>query len=134
MPLGATSGSVSYSGGVSDKGLPRKAFSRTARLAALPLGYAGRSAVGIGRRLGGASADLVAAEVQQRTAEQLFRTLGQLKGGAMKFGQAMSIFEAALPDELAAPYRDELVRLQDSAPPMPTSVIRERLAEELGQQ
>ena len=44
-------------------------------------------------------------EIQQRTAEQLFRTLGELKGGAMKFGQALSVLEAALPDELAAPYR-----------------------------
>ena len=45
------------------------------------------------------------AEIQQRTAEQLFRTLGELKGGAMKFGQALSVLEAALPDDLAAPYR-----------------------------
>ncbi len=44
-------------------------------------------------------------DVQQRTAEQLFKTLGELKGGAMKFGQALSIFESALPEELAAPYR-----------------------------
>ena len=36
----------------------------------------------------------------------------------MKFGQALSVFEAALPDELAGPYRDTLTRLQDSAPPM----------------
>ena len=100
--------------------LPRKAVARTARLAALPLGYAGRTAWGIGRRMGGAPADAVLAQVQQRTAEQLFRTLGELKGGAMKFGQAMSIFEAALPDELAAPYREQLTKLQDSAPPMPT--------------
>ena len=49
-------------------------------------------------------------EVQQRTAEQLFRTLGELKGGAMKFGQALSVLEAALPDELAAPYRENLTR------------------------
>ena len=33
--------------------IPRKAVARTARLAALPLGYAGRTAVGIGKRLGG---------------------------------------------------------------------------------
>ena len=71
-------------------------------------------------------------DVQQRTAEQLFRTLGELKGGAMKFGQAMSIFEAALPDELAAPYREQLTKLQDSAPPMPTMTVREILARELG--
>ena len=88
--------------------------------------------LGLGKRIGGASAESVLTEVQQRTAEQLFRTLGDLKGGAMKFGQAMSIFEAALPDEIAAPYREQLTRLQDSAPPMPTMTVREILARELG--
>ncbi len=112
--------------------LPRRAVARTARLAALPLGYAGRSALGLGKRMGGASAEAVLTEVQQRTAEQLFRTLGDLKGGAMKFGQAMSIFEAALPDELAAPYREQLTRLQDSAPPMPTMTVRTILERDLG--
>jgi predicted unusual protein kinase regulating ubiquinone biosynthesis (AarF/ABC1/UbiB family) len=112
--------------------LPRKAVARTAKLAALPLGYAGRTALGLGKRIGGASAESVLSEVQQRTAEQLFRTLGDLKGGAMKFGQAMSIFEAALPDELAGPYREQLTRLQDSAPPMPTMTVRNILERELG--
>jgi predicted unusual protein kinase regulating ubiquinone biosynthesis (AarF/ABC1/UbiB family) len=111
---------------------PRSAAARTARLAALPLGYASRTAIGLGKRLGGAPADVVLTELQQRTAEQLFRTLGELKGGAMKVGQAMSIFEAALPDDLAAPYRDHLTRLQDSAPPMPTITVREILTRELG--
>ena len=40
---------------------------------------------------------MVTAEIQQRTADQLFKVLGELKGGAMKFGQALSVFEAALP-------------------------------------
>ncbi len=79
--------------------LPRRAVSRTARLAALPLGFAGRTAVGMGRRLGGAPAEAVLTEVQQRTAEQLFRTLGDLKGGAMKMGQALSIMESMLPED-----------------------------------
>ena len=52
-------------------------------------------------------AEVVLNEVQQRTAEQLFRTLGELKGGAMKFGQALSVLEAALPEELVAPYREQ---------------------------
>jgi predicted unusual protein kinase regulating ubiquinone biosynthesis (AarF/ABC1/UbiB family) len=112
--------------------LPRKAFSRSARLAALPLGYAGRTAVGFGRRLGGAQADAVLTDVQQRTAEQLFRTLGELKGGAMKFGQTLSVLEAALPDELVAPYREHLTRLQDDAPPMPTQTVRDQLTTHLG--
>jgi len=112
--------------------LPRKAVARTARLAALPLGYAGRSALGLGKRLGGQPAETVMTEIQQRTAEQLFRTLGELKGGAMKFGQQLSVLEAALPDELAAPYREQLTKLQDDAPPMPTQAVRDALARDLG--
>ncbi|MDF9717478.1 AarF/ABC1/UbiB kinase family protein [Nocardioides sp. ChNu-99] len=114
------------------RGLPRRTAARTARLAALPLGYAGRSAVGLGKRIGGRPAELVTAEIQQRTAEQVFRTLGQLKGGAMKFGQMLSVLEAALPEESMAAYRTELTRLQDAAPPMPTHQVREVLDAELG--
>ncbi len=112
--------------------LPRKAAARTARLAALPLGFAGRTAVGMGKRLGGAPAEAVMTDVQQRTAEQLFRTLGELKGGAMKMGQALSIMESALPEELAAPYRAHLTKLQDSAPPMSAATVHNVLAHELG--
>jgi predicted unusual protein kinase regulating ubiquinone biosynthesis (AarF/ABC1/UbiB family) len=112
--------------------LPRKAVARTARLAALPLGFAGRRAVGMGRRMGGASAESVMSDVQQRTAEQLFRTLGDLKGGAMKMGQALSILESALPEDLAAPYRKQLTKLQDSAPPMSRATVHNVLASELG--
>ena len=112
--------------------LPRKAVARTARLATLPLGYAGRTALGIGKRLGGAPAEQVLSEVQQKTAEQLFKTLGELKGGAMKFGQALSVLEAALPEDIAAPYREHLTALQDSAPAMPTATVRQELERELG--
>ena len=105
---------------------------RTVRLAALPLGLAGRTAWGLGKRVGGKSAELVAAEVQARTADQLFKVLGELKGGAMKFGQAMSIFEAAMPEDLAGPYRATLTRLQDAAPPMPTPIVHAVLVAELG--
>jgi len=112
--------------------LPRRAVSRTAKLAALPLGYAGRSALGLGKRIGGAPAETVLTEVQQRTAEQLFRTLGELKGGAMKMGQMLSVLESALPEEVAGPYREHLTRLQDAAPPMPTQTVREILERDLG--
>ena len=112
--------------------LPRKAVTRTAKLAALPLGFAGRSAWGLGKRLGGYSADLVGQELQQRTAEQLFKVLGELKGGAMKFGQALSVFESALPDELAGPYRATLTKLQEAAPPLPAGTVHAVLKERLG--
>ena len=101
-------------------------------MAALPLGYAGRQALGVGKRLGGAPAEVVMNEVQTRTAQQLFKTLGELKGGAMKFGQALSIFEGALPEEIAAPYREHLTKLQDSAPPMSKAVVHQQLVREFG--
>jgi predicted unusual protein kinase regulating ubiquinone biosynthesis (AarF/ABC1/UbiB family) len=105
---------------------------RTARLASLPLGFAGRTAMGFGKRVGGKPAEAVAAELQARTAEQLFKVLGELKGGAMKFGQAMSVMEAALPEDLAAPYRATLTKLQEAAPALPAATVHRVLAEELG--
>ncbi|MEU7063387.1 ABC1 kinase family protein [Streptomyces sp. NPDC053429] len=113
--------------------LPRKAVTRTVKLAALPLGMAGRATWGLGKLIGGKSAEIVARELQQRTADQLFRTLGELKGGAMKFGQALSVFESALPEEVAGPYRAALTKLQEAAPPLPVATVHQVLAERLGE-
>ncbi|MFY1675337.1 ABC1 kinase family protein [Plantactinospora sp. WMMB334] len=112
--------------------IPRRAVSRTAKLAALPLGFAGRTVLGVGKRVTGLASDVISNEIQQRTAEQLFSVLGQLKGGAMKFGQALSVFEAALPEEIAAPYRQALTKLQEAAPPLPAASVHKVLAEQLG--
>jgi predicted unusual protein kinase regulating ubiquinone biosynthesis (AarF/ABC1/UbiB family) len=118
---------------VSDEDVPRRAVTRTAKLAGLPIGYAGRAALGLGKRIGGRSAEIVAQEIQQRTAEQVFRVLGELKGGAMKMGQALSIFEAALPPEIAGPYRATLTKLQESAPPLPARTVHQVLVKDLGE-
>jgi predicted unusual protein kinase regulating ubiquinone biosynthesis (AarF/ABC1/UbiB family) len=121
---------VTDNGRVSD--LPRNSVTRAAKLAGLPIGLAGRTALGFGKRIGGRPAEIVAQEIQQRTADQIFRVLGELKGGAMKLGQALSIFEAALPPELAGPYRATLTRLQEAAPPLPAKTVHQVLATELG--
>ena len=92
----------------------------------LPLRHAARTAAAASR-LSRAATDQVAA----RTAEQLFATLGELKGGAAKLGQAMSVFEAAMPEEVAAPYRSALRRLTDAAPAMPAEVARRVVAADL---
>jgi predicted unusual protein kinase regulating ubiquinone biosynthesis (AarF/ABC1/UbiB family) len=123
-------GGVGHNDLVSD--IPRRAASRTAKLAALPLGFAGRTALGLGKRAVGIATDVISADIQQRTAEQLFSVLGQLKGGAMKFGQALSVFEAAMPEEMAGPYRQALTKLQEAAPPMPVASVHRVLAEQLG--
>ena len=107
--------------------LPAGALRRTGRLAALPLRHAARTAAAA-TRLSRLAADQVAA----RTAEQLFGTLGELKGGAAKLGQAMSVFEAAMPEEVAAPYRSALRRLTNAAPPMPAEAAHRVIAADLG--
>lgn len=112
--------------------LPRNPVARGARLASLPVAYAGRTALGLGKRLAGLPADVVATELQARTAEQVFAVLGELKGGAMKFGQTLSIFEAAFPEEVAGPYRATLTKLQDSAPALPTAAVHDVLASDFG--
>ncbi len=112
--------------------LPTRALVRGVRLAAVPAGFLGRRAAGLGRRLGGQPAELVAAQVQARTAEQLFSVLGQLKGGAMKGGQWLSTMQAALPPELAGPYGEALTRLQEAAPAMSESTVHQVLVDHLG--
>jgi len=113
--------------------VPRNTVTRTAKLAGLPIGLVGRTALGFGKRIGGRPAEIVAEEIQRRTADQIFRVLGELKGGAMKLGQALSIFEAALPPEIAGPYRATLTRLQESAPPLPARTVHQVLAADLGE-
>ena len=92
----------------------------------------GSRVVSLGRRLGGRPAEALAAEVQARTAEQLFTVLGELKGGAMKVGQWMSAMEAALPEQLSGPYGEALTRLQEAAPAMSAGTIHGVLAGEFG--
>jgi predicted unusual protein kinase regulating ubiquinone biosynthesis (AarF/ABC1/UbiB family) len=105
---------------------------RTARLGALPVKLAGRSAAGWARRLGGADRAEVAAELAVRNADQIFEVLGELKGGAMKLGQALGVYEALIPNELAGPYQEALIKLQSNAPQMPAKDVRRVLDEQLG--
>ena len=113
--------------------LPQGTSKRSAKMASIPLSLAGRGAIGFGRQLIGQSPDFAFADLQEKTAEQIFKVLGELKGGAMKFGQALSVFEAALPEEIAKPYRETLVKLQEAAPPLPARVVHKVLAKELGE-
>jgi predicted unusual protein kinase regulating ubiquinone biosynthesis (AarF/ABC1/UbiB family) len=105
---------------------------RNAKLASLPVGFAGRAALGFGKRLTGKSRDDVNAELMEKAANQLFTVLGELKGGAMKVGQALSVMEAAVPDQFAAPYREALTKLQKDAPPLPAAKVHRVLDAQLG--
>src|SRR4051812_49707973 len=93
---------------------------------------AGRAALGFGKRLTGASKDEVNAELMDKAAQQLFTVLGELKGGAMKVGQALSVMEAAIPEQYGKPYREALTKLQREAPPLPAEKVHRVLDAQLG--
>ena len=99
---------------------------------ALPVGIAGRAALGFGKRLTGTSKDEVNAELMDKAAHQLFTVLGELKGGAMKVGQALSVMEAAIPEQFGEPYREALTKLQKDAPPLPAAKVHRVLDAQLG--
>lgn len=117
-------------GGVAD--IKRGRAARNVKLASLPAGIAGRAALGLGKRLTGSSRDEVNAELMEKAAQQLFTVLGELKGGAMKVGQALSVMEAAVPEQFGEPYREALTKLQKDAPPLPAEKVHKVLAAQLG--
>jgi predicted unusual protein kinase regulating ubiquinone biosynthesis (AarF/ABC1/UbiB family) len=63
-----------------------------------------------------------------RTAEDVTRTMGDMKGAVMKFGQILSMMTGFVPDELAA----QLASLQSDAPPMAYELVERVIEQELG--
>ena len=118
-------------GSVADD-IKRGSARRNAKLASIPVGIAGRAALGMGKRLTGKSKDEVNAELMEKAANQLFSVLGELKGGAMKVGQALSVLEAAIPEEFGEPYREALTKLQKDAPPLSAAKVHRVLDGQLG--
>ncbi len=112
--------------------IKRGSARRNAKLASIPVGIAGRAALGAAKRLTGKSKDDVNAELMEKAANQLFSVLGELKGGAMKVGQALSVLEAAIPAEFGEPYREALTKLQKDAPPLAADKVHRVLDGQLG--
>jgi predicted unusual protein kinase regulating ubiquinone biosynthesis (AarF/ABC1/UbiB family) len=117
-------------GYVSD--IKRGRAARNAKLASIPVGIAGRAALGFGKRLTGKSKEDVQAELLEKAANQLFTVLGELKGGAMKVGQVLSVLEAGIPEQFGEPYREALTKLQKDAPPLAASKVHRVLDAQLG--
>lgn len=64
-------------------------------------------------------------------ADEAFRTLGSLKGLALKIGQMVSYLDGALPEQYRGVYQQALARLQQQAPAIGWSAIQPILVEEL---
>lgn len=65
-------------------------------------------------------------------ADKAFRTLGDMKGVALKVGQMLSYMDGAIPEEYSAVYQDVLTRLQQQAPSLRWDRIRPVIEAELG--
>jgi predicted unusual protein kinase regulating ubiquinone biosynthesis (AarF/ABC1/UbiB family) len=105
-------------------GPPSSRFKRFTRLAGLGAAL-GSDAVARGvKRLAGADPT----GLSLGTAEKLVATLGDLKGAAMKLGQAASMDTDLFSPEILG----VLARLQNEAPPMPWRTVRAVVEEELG--
>ncbi|HYM16169.1 MAG TPA: AarF/ABC1/UbiB kinase family protein [Dehalococcoidia bacterium] len=95
-----------------------------------PAGLAGRAAV----RWAGTYAAWGDARRRKRerfalhTAEDVRRTMGDMKGVVMKFGQILSMMSGVLPDEMMA----ELSNLQSDAPPMDYHLVEQVFDEAYG--
>ncbi len=68
-------------------------------------------------------------EFQLRTAQDVTRELGNMKGALMKIGQMASYIDSGLPDHV----RSTLASLQHDAPPMSGELAAQQIERELGQ-
>ncbi|WP_131822967.1 AarF/UbiB family protein, partial [Mycobacteroides chelonae] len=111
---------------------PTHRFVRSAKLASLPIAFAGRQVAGLGKKAMGRATAEVNLEIQAKTAQHMFEVLGELKGCATKLGQLLAVFELALPPQVAEPYRVALSRLQNSAPAMLPPTVHAAMAASMG--
>lgn len=110
-----------------DSSIPKGRIRRTAQVGQA-LGtegarYAGTRAANIARSKEGADAALERRHLE--AAEKMVKTLGSMKGAALKIGQLASFIDTEfLPPEYRELYQKELSKLQTEAPPMPWKKVR----------
>ena len=105
---------------------------RSARLAALPASALGLAATGAVRRARGEDPDAVRRDLRARNAARTRRTLGELKGGALKAGQLLSTVEALFPSDPEDTWREALTALQEGNRALPFAEVEPVLRTELG--
>jgi predicted unusual protein kinase regulating ubiquinone biosynthesis (AarF/ABC1/UbiB family) len=87
---------------------------------------------GVVRRAQGHDAEVVRRELRQEAAARTRRTLGELKGGALKAGQLLSTVEMLFPQDPEQTWRETLTSLQQDVPALPFEQIAPVLVDELG--
>lgn len=109
---------------------PTGAGRRLARLGAAGVGVAGRTALGELRKIGEGPERRQAIDdaTREANARQVFQTLADLRGPALKLGQLLSQQGHELPEA----WTRRLAALQRSAPPMHGALVRIQVRNELG--
>jgi predicted unusual protein kinase regulating ubiquinone biosynthesis (AarF/ABC1/UbiB family) len=103
---------------------PQGRFTRMRKLAGLSMQVGSEVLKSGAKRLAGGTPELLG----KGAAEALVSTLGEMKGAAMKLGQALSMD----PDLLTPEVRQVLARLQNQAPAMSHAQVSRVVREELG--
>ncbi len=106
-------------------------LARLSRLGGMAAAIAGEAA-GAGVRMATHARDEAADRLHRRTAEQLARALGEMKGLPLKLGQLLSYLDDAIPAEHRHHYNEVLGRLQAGAEPLPWDEIAPVIAQDLG--
>jgi predicted unusual protein kinase regulating ubiquinone biosynthesis (AarF/ABC1/UbiB family) len=105
---------------------------RSASIGMLPVRALGRSATVHVRALAGGDRDALSNAARAATADDTRRTLGQLKGGALKAGQLLSTVETLFPQDPDGSWRAALTAMQQDNPGLPFAEIEPVLCAELG--
>ncbi len=115
-----------------DSSIPKGRIRRTAQVGSVVgtegARYAGTRAANIARSKEGRDAALERRHLE--AAEKMVKTLGTMKGAALKIGQLASFIDTEfLPPEYRELYQKELSKLQTEAPSMPWKKVRKVLDE-----
>ncbi len=105
---------------------------RSASIGMLPVRALGRSAQVQLRALTGGDRAALQNGARAATADDTRRTLGSLKGGALKAGQLLSTVETLFPQDPDGSWRTALTAMQENNPGLPFSEVEPVLREELG--
>lgn len=107
-------------------------MSRSTAIALLPVRAVGRSASVQLRSLAGGDRAALSNAARAATADDTRRTLGALKGGALKAGQLLSTVETLFPQDPEGRWRTALTAMQEANPGLPFAEVQPVLRADLG--
>jgi predicted unusual protein kinase regulating ubiquinone biosynthesis (AarF/ABC1/UbiB family) len=117
---------------------PTSRFGRLARLTALAPRALPLAAAAMKRAMGVSTADpteeerMQVVESARKTANAMLKTLGEMKGLPLKFGQMASYIDGLAPPGYEERFKETLKKLQAKAPPLSPEAAIQVVTEELG--